>query len=77
MEIELEDMEHRKTINLSNMAEEKQAKIRQFKAKKQYAELLEYANNLPPNRDKYLLKANALMHLRKWKELVECCDKGL
>lgn len=77
MEIELEDMEHGKPINLSNMAEEKQAKIRLFKAKKQYAELLEYANNLPPNRDKYLLKANALMHLRKWKELVECCDKGL
>ncbi len=41
-----------------------------MKAKKQYAELLEYANSLPPNRDKYLLKANALMHLRKWKELI-------
>ncbi len=49
------------------MAQEKQSKIKIMKAKKQYNELLEYANNLPPNRDKYLLKANALMHLRKWK----------
>lgn len=59
------------------MAEDKQKKIKTMKAKKQYAELLEYANNLPPNRDKYLLKANALMHLKKWKELIECCAKGL
>lgn len=37
-----------------------------MKAKKQYVELLEYATNLPPNKDKYMLKANALMHLKKW-----------
>lgn len=77
MEIELEDMEHGKPINFTTMAAQKQAKIKAMKAKKQYAELLEYANSLPPNRDKYLLKANALMHLRKWKELIECCDRGL
>jgi hypothetical protein len=23
------------------------------------------------------MQANALMHLRRWKELSECCDKGL
>ncbi len=40
MEIELEDMEHGKPINFSNMAQEKQAKIKQMKAKKQYPELL-------------------------------------
>lgn len=59
------------------MAQQKQEKIKQLKSKKQYNELLEYANSLPPNRDKYILKANALMYLKKWKELIECCDKGL
>jgi hypothetical protein len=23
------------------------------------------------------MQANALMHLKKWKELSDCCDKGL
>lgn len=52
------------------MAQDKQNKIKVLKSKKQYNELLEYANALPPNRDKYLLKSNALMHLKKWKELI-------
>ena len=70
-------MEHGKAINFSNMGQDKENKIKTLKSKKQYSELLEYANNLPPNKDKYLLKANTLMHLKKWKELIECCDKGL
>ena len=70
-------MQHGKVINLETMGQQKQNKIKLMKSKKQYNQLLEYANSLPPNRDKYLLKATALMHLKKWKELIECCDKGL
>ena len=61
-------MEHGKPINFAGMAQEKQAKIKLMKSKKQYAELLYYANSLPPNRDKYLLKANDIMHLKRRKE---------
>jgi hypothetical protein len=32
---------------------------------------------MPNNMEKYLLKANCCLHLRKWKELAETCDKGL
>lgn len=70
MEIELEEMEHGKKLNLGNIAEDKKTKIRLMKANKQYKELLDYANSLPPNKDMYMLKANALMHLRKWSEII-------
>ena len=77
MEIELEEMEHGKLVSYSSIADDKQSKIKLMKAKKQYAELLDYSNTLPPNKDHYLLKANALTHLKKWKEASECCDRGL
>jgi len=32
---------------------------------------------MPSNREKYLLKANCCLHLRKWKELADACDSGL
>lgn len=66
MEIELEEMEHGKVLNLGNIAEDKQAKIKAMKTKKQYKELLDFANAMPANKDKYLLKSNALMHLKRW-----------
>ena len=60
-------MEDGKPLTLSTVKEDKREKIKVFKAKKKYKELYELACDLPPNKDKYLLKANALMHLKKWK----------
>lgn len=28
-------------------------------------------------KEKYLLCGNALMHLKEWQKLIDCCDKGL
>jgi len=32
---------------------------------------------MPNTIDKYLLRANACLHLKKWKELSESCDRGI
>jgi len=32
---------------------------------------------MPNTKDKYLLQANSCLHLKKWKELSETCDRGL
>jgi tetratricopeptide (TPR) repeat protein len=32
---------------------------------------------MPNTKDKYLIQANALLHLKRWRELAEVCDKGL
>ncbi len=32
---------------------------------------------MPNTKEKYLIKANACLHLKKWKELSDACDKGL
>jgi hypothetical protein len=48
-----------------------------FKAKKQYKDILEIANSMPNNKEKYLLKCNALLHLKKWQELSDTCDKAI
>lgn len=52
-------------------------KIKVLKAKKQYRELLDLANSMPNNKEKYMIQANALLHLKRWRELAESCDKGL
>lgn len=48
-----------------------------MKANKNYNEIYELTQTMPNTKEKYLMQANALMHLKKWKELSECCDKGL
>lgn len=68
MDIELEEMEHGKVVQYSSIAADKQSKIKVLKGKKQYEELLEYTDTLPSNKDRYLLRANALMHLKRWKD---------
>lgn len=77
MDIELEEMEHGKVVKYSSIADDKQSKIKVLKAKKQYNELLEYTDSLPSNKDRYLLRAYALMHMKKWEEVCKCCDLGL
>lgn len=77
MDIELTEMEHGKPLTLSSLAGDKNAKIKELKVKKNYAELYELAVSLPPTKDKFLLKASALMHLKKWEEAIETCDRGL
>ena len=77
MDIELEEMEHGKVVKYTSIADDKQTKIKMMKAKKQYNELLEYTDTLPSNKDRYLLRASALMHLKKWEEAIKCCDLGL
>jgi len=32
---------------------------------------------MPSTKERYLIQANAYLHLKKWKELAESCDKGL
>jgi|JI6StandDraft_1071083.scaffolds.fasta_scaffold187198_1 hypothetical protein len=76
MDVELDDFEDGRPMTLHTNQETAQ-KIRALKGKKQYKELLEMANAMPSTKDRYLLMANALLHLKKWKELSEACDKGL
>lgn len=52
-------------------------KIKALKGKKQYKELLEMAMAMPSTKERYLIQANALLHLKKWKDLAETCEKGL
>lgn len=70
MDIELTEMEHGKPLTLSSIKGEKNAKIKELKEKKNYPALLELAVSLPPTKDKFLLKANALMHLKKWQDAI-------
>lgn len=48
-----------------------------MKANKNYNDIYELTQTMPNTKEKYLMQANALMHLKKWKELSECCDRGL
>lgn len=59
-------MEHGKVVKYNSIADDKQSKIKVLKAKKQYNEILEYTDSLPSNKDRYLLRAYALMHMKKW-----------
>lgn len=77
MDIELEEMEHGKVVKYTTITDDKQSKIKVLKAKRQYNEILEYTDSLPSNKDRYLLRAYALMHLKKWEEVCKCCDLGL
>ena len=77
MDIELTEMEHGKPLTLSSALDEKKSKIKVLKNKKQFNELLDLAAELPSTKDKYMLKANALMHLKQWKEAIQACDRGL
>ena len=43
-------MENGKVLNLGQLAEDKKAKIKVMKSKKQYNELYSYANALPPTK---------------------------
>jgi hypothetical protein len=68
MEVELDDFEDGRPVILKNTGETG-VKIKLLKAKANYAQLLELAESMPGTREKYLLKANCYLHLRKWKEL--------
>jgi hypothetical protein len=76
MEVELDDFEEGKPVVFQTTQENAQ-KIKVYKNKRQYKELAELANSMPNTREKYLLLSNALLHLKKWKELEEACDRGL
>jgi len=76
MEVELDNFEDGRPMMLKTNAETAQ-KVKQFKTKKQYKEMLDLALAMPSTKDKYLLLSNAYLHLKKWKELAEACDKGL
>lgn len=39
--------------------------------------MYETALTMDEGKEKYLLCGNALMHLKEWQKLIECCDKGL
>ena len=58
-------------------SQETAQKIKILKTKKQYKELLDLAATMPNTKEKYMLQANACLHLKKWKELSETCDRGL
>jgi hypothetical protein len=57
--------------------EETGNQIKKLKAAKQYKELLELAKTMPNTKDKYLVQAHACLHLKRWKELSDACDRGL
>jgi tetratricopeptide (TPR) repeat protein len=58
-------------------SQETAEKIKALKGKKNYKELLEMALAMPSTKERYFIQANAYLHLKKWKELAETCDKGL
>lgn len=76
MEIEMDDFSGFNPREMRTNPETT-SKISQLIAKKQYKEILELSETLPNTKDKYLLRANAYLYLKKWKELLETCDKGL
>ena len=76
MEVELDNFEDGRPVVLETNVETA-GKIKAYKGKKQYKELLELALAMPSTKERYLIQANALLHLKKWKELDEACDKGL
>lgn len=76
MEVELCDFEDGRPMVLTTNKETAD-KIKALKSKKQYKELLELATSMPNTREKYLLEANSYLHLKRWKELAQACDKGL
>jgi len=76
MEVELDDFEDGRPLTLQTNQETAQ-KIKAFKGKKQYKELLDLALSMPSTKERYHIQANAYLHLKKWKELAESCDKGL
>ena len=76
MEVELDDFEDGRPLTLQTNQETAQ-KIKAFRSKKQYKELLDLALSMPSTKERYLIQANAYLHLKKWKELADTCDKGL
>jgi len=76
MDVELEDFDEGRPMHLKTN-EETGNQIKTLKASKQYKELLDLAKKMPNTKDKYLLQAHACLHLKKWKELAEACDRGL
>lgn len=76
MEVELDTFTDGRPMKLKTTTEDAQ-KIKVLKAKKQYKEMLDLANSMPNTKEKYLIQSNALLHLKRWKELSESCDRGL
>jgi hypothetical protein len=68
MEVELDNFEDGRPMIFKTNQETAQ-KIKALKGKKQYKELLEFAGTMPNTKEKYLLQANACLHLKRWKEL--------
>lgn len=52
-------------------------KINQLKQQKQFAEILQLAQDMEDTAEKYLIATNALLHLKDWKTLLAYCDRGL
>jgi tetratricopeptide (TPR) repeat protein len=74
--VELDDFEDGHAMTFKTNKETAQ-KIKNLKGKKEYKDLLALADSMPNTREKYMLQANALLHLKRWRELSETCDKGL
>ena len=68
MEVELDDFEDGRPMVLQTN-QETANKIKAMKGKKQYKELLEMALAMPSTKERYLIQANAYLHLKKWKNL--------
>ncbi len=66
MEVELDDFEDGRPMILKTN-QETATKIKVLKNKKQYKELLALADSMPNTKDKYLIQANAFLHLKRWR----------
>ncbi len=66
MEVELDNFEDGRPM-VFKTNQETADKIKVFKGKKQYKEMYDMAQAMPNTKEKYLLLANALLHLKKWK----------
>lgn len=68
MEVELDDFEDGRPMILKTN-QETATKIKTLRNKKQYKELLSLADSMPNTKEKYMIQANALLHLKRWREL--------
>ena len=76
MEIELSDFKDGKPLVFKGSGEQVQ-QIAQLKGAKKYKEMLDVSLGLPATKDSLMLRASALLHLREWNKLIECCNSGI
>lgn len=51
--------------------------LNDLKQNKKYDEIIAISYELPVSQQSIMLRAHALLQLRRWNQLMECCEKGI